>query len=789
MAEFDDNQTAVQYGESLLAGRESQQQKNKKRQKKIQRVNMVLAGVGIADKFMAKNAQKKVNTFTKNLTSEKAQALNDFKMASTFRTNELEKLKQDNPGLDFTNKSSWALKYDEDEPTRVLEAGAIYSALQKEYSQNLRAKYGKGAEGSIASEEKKAYDDEVLESTTRAFNSLVNKYTKYKPSLNTSADLIKSQYEDVIAEGAKQIMSARNTSSIRKLLGKFGIADKLSDDLSNVDLGGVNLNMNKKVWQEQAERKANIADAQAAYDEQVKNVPLKTVRINTALLANALNSQNKNFKTNFSSIEEVGRSYTEQMIKGTDTSPNRPSGIYGPGKNTRAKNIQSILINDQAPLAAIATTDKNVTATLSQLYDSLHAQEGTKGDGMGQIQMRFNYYLNIEAEKELKKLGTSAPDSRELVLTEEIFVTSLSKAITDLVTIGEKKSGGIMSSPLFKVTVKTNSEFVNGTPTKDVKTYKENLLKLQKNKSTLTTFKITKTDTGDFEVLYDPTGAIKPQTTEQFGKTFMNNIINANSNSERVSILNTMKEKVNPDHHPLLLNFYDEALETVNYGDSFDTSKSKYNPTPYLIEDNTIRTGRTENVSKLLNAHITAKKKDGTPRFLITNEEEAIDNLLDKFLRAVIQIESSGDSKAKSSESSASGLLQFLMPSEEYPNGSAIPALNRVEKYLGKREWGEELRKHGDASLLTAEQQVELFIGNILEKTVVVRDLDADGNIQYNKKGKILTKEMPGLGDELMQKVFDGDMEGMLEAYYMIHHTNPDKATREVAEREFKKYF
>ena len=269
----------------------------------------------------------------------------------------------------------------------------------------------------------------------------------------------------------------------------------------------------------------------------------------------------------------------------------------------------------------------------------------------------------------------------------------------------------------------------------------------------------------------------------------MNNIINANSNSERVSILNTMKEKVNPDHHPLLLNFYDEALETVNYGDSFDTSKSKYNPTPYLIEDNTIRTGRTENVSKLLNAHITAKKKDGTPRFLITNEEEAIDNLLDKFLRAVIQIESSGDSKAKSSESSASGLLQFLMPSEEYPNGSAIPALNRVEKYLGKREWGEELRKHGDASLLTAEQQVELFIGNILEKTVVVRDLDADGNIQYNKKGKILTKEMPGLGDELMQKVFEGDMEGMLEAYYMIHHTNPDKATREVAEREFKKYF
>ena len=197
--------------------------------------------------------------------------------------------------------------------------------------------------------------------------------------------------------------------------------------------------------------------------------------------------------------------------------------------------------------------------------------------------------------------------------------------------------------------------------------------------------------------------------------------------------------------------------------------------------DNTIRTGRTEDVSKLINAHL--------PRFIITNEEKSIDNLLNKFLPAVIEIESDGDPKAKSSISSASGLLQFLMPSKEYPNGSAIPALNRVEKYLGPREWGPELREHGDASLLTAEQQVELFIGNTLEKTVVIRDLDADGNIQYNKKGKILTKEMPGLGDTLMQKVFDGDMEGMLEAYYKIHHTNPDRATIKRAEKIFKKYF
>ena len=109
MAEFDDNQTAVEYGESLLASRASQQKKNKKRQKKIERAQMVLAGVSIADKFMAKNAQKKVETFTNNLNAEKARELNQLNLATSFKTNELDALQKVNPGLDYTNANSWNL--------------------------------------------------------------------------------------------------------------------------------------------------------------------------------------------------------------------------------------------------------------------------------------------------------------------------------------------------------------------------------------------------------------------------------------------------------------------------------------------------------------------------------------------------------------------------------------------------------------------------------------------------------------------------------------------------------
>ena len=747
MAEFDDNQTAVEYGESLLASRANQQKKNKKRQKKIERAQMVLAGVNIADKFMAKNAQKKVETFAQNLTSEKAQALNDFKLASTFRTNELEKLKQDNPGLDFNNESSWNLQYDENDPTKVTQAGAVYSALQKEYSQNLRAKYGKGAEGSIADTEKEAYDNEVLDSTTRAFNSLVNKYKRYKPSLNTSAELIKSQYEDVIAEGTKQIMSAQNTSSIRKLLGKFGIADKVSEDLVNVNLGGVNLKMNASVYAQQAKRKLEIETAQKNYDERIKNVPLRTVKINTASLENALSSQNDNFETNFSDIHTEGRSFVEQMSKGTDTTPNKPSGIFGPGKNTRAKKIQSILIDGEAILSAIPTANPKVVANLSQLYDSLHAT-GTD-NGMKEINMRFNYYLEIEANKKLNELGATAPDSRNLTLSDEQYVISLSKAITDLVTIGERKSNSLVNDPIFEVTVQSTVDFLNKTDLTDVTNQKNEMLEANKNKSKLATFDMKETTQGVLDVLSDPTNVFKPQTKDQFGKVFMNNIINANSDSERVIILNDMKKRFNPDDHPILFDFYDRALETVNYGDTFDTSKSMYDSKPYLNEDEKkkMTTYKTDtNTANLVNFHLD--------RLKIVDKETAINNLYDIFIPAVIEIESSGNPTAKNPNSTARGLFQFL-------EGSVEPALNRAEKYLGTLPWGKELRVHKDASKLTPVQQTILFVGDMLEKTG---------------------------SDSLMIRVFNGDIEGMIKAYEVLHHTAPDKATEDRAREIFNQY-
>ena len=70
MAEFDNNQSAIQYGESLLASRDSERKKQKKRKKRIDRVNMALAGVSIADSFLTRNAKQKVQTFTVNMQED-----------------------------------------------------------------------------------------------------------------------------------------------------------------------------------------------------------------------------------------------------------------------------------------------------------------------------------------------------------------------------------------------------------------------------------------------------------------------------------------------------------------------------------------------------------------------------------------------------------------------------------------------------------------------------------------------------------------------------------------------
>jgi hypothetical protein len=150
-----------------------------------------------------------------------------------------------------------------------------------------------------------------------------------------------------------------------------------------------------------------------------------------------------------------------------------------------------------------------------------------------------------------------------------------------------------------------------------------------------------------------------------------------------------------------------------------------------------------EKMKKLLDYHLN--------RMGIEDRETAEYNLLNVFMPTVLEMESSGDYQAANKVSTAKGGFQFV-------EGSVVPALNRLERRIGKQDWGTDLRKHKDASKLTPEQQQLLFMGDLLEK-----------------KGS----------DQYMKKVMQGDKQGSMDAYYKLHHTAPDAATKKRAEEIF----
>ena len=106
-------------------------------------------------------------------------------------------------------------------------------------------------------------------------------------------------------------------------------------------------------------------------------------------------------------------------------------------------------------------------------------------------------------------------------------------------------------------------------------------------------------------------------------------------------------------------------------------------------------------MQKLINFHLD--------RLGIEDKESATFNLKNVFMPTVLEMESSGDYQAANKVSTAKGGFQFI-------EGSVVPALNRLERRIGKQDWGSELRKHKDASKLSPEQQQLLFMADMLEK-------------------------------------------------------------------------
>ena len=160
-------------------------------------------------------------------------------------------------------------------------------------------------------------------------------------------------------------------------------------------------------------------------------------------------------------------------------------------------------------------------------------------------------------------------------------------------------------------------------------------------------------------------------------------------------------------------------------------------------------------INKLLDSHLD--------RLKIEDQDSAKDNLA-RFADFVGQVENSGKTYGGNKDSSAEGLYQFLTANhgeDGDANSSLEAAINRTAKYIGSQDWMKDADKTDSIDNLTREQQTLLFYGDMLEKSG---------------------------GDAMMRGVIEGGDREFLKAYYELHHTKPDAATIQRAERLIKDY-
>lgn len=122
---------------------------------------------------------------------------------------------------------------------------------------------------------------------------------------------------------------------------------------------------------------------------------------------------------------------------------------------------------------------------------------------------------------------------------------------------------------------------------------------------------------------------------------------------------------------------------------------------------------------------------------------------MEYFATKVGLIENNGKPVGNNPTSSAEGLYQFI-------DGSIEPAINRVCRTIPREPWMDEVIKTKSMNSLSRDQQTLMFIADILEKK---------GSSKYTKS------------------IMEGDRTAMVQAYFVLHHTNPDEATRKRAER------
>lgn len=323
----------------------------------------------------------------------------------------------------------------------------------------------------------------------------------------------------------------------------------------------------------------------------------------------------------------------------------------------------------------------------------------------GALDIEINKYFGMDSQAYIESLAAKEMEGIQTPVTLEEKIQKRIDELPEQTPAGAFLTGDSREQQIkFQETAKDNKE-----ERQDFRKKKNTLIQEIRNLSEDKTLPITRnlftlpSEKDDLEIKDENARYVTDLITEKY------NIDTNPNNLQRLSFDIT--------------NILEDNPET--YNEIMDIIKNKNNR-EYLesLKDEKKKTELSSNYenpeyNKLLDLHFD--------RLGIDSKELATRDL-NELSDFILEVESDGDFNAANPNSSARGGYQFI-------KGSVVPAINRLEKYLGPLPRFDEVRKTGDVRSLSSADQTLLFMGDILEKRgsdkLINKFLNAD-----NKKDK-----------------------------------------------------
>ena len=560
MAQFDPTQSSVQYGESLLASQQRERGKWKNRSRKIKTFKKVLGAIGVADMFLNRRAQEKVKTFTSNLEDEKANALNRLVNANKFRDNELAKLSAISSGVDFDDPSQWE------------EHGSVYNTLKKQESLAARSLLGYGSNEVIPATERERFENIVNKSTDRAWRSLRNKYYKHSDYLGKDKVKVERRYKRLLEDGTRQILSAKNTSSIRKLLAKFDIGTNVNADLEEIEAGGRKFYVDEKVAKDFRNQQAATTNAINLY---------KTGLSESAKRAAEEDNKSIDLGLKHSSGNNITKHPTAFKDYDTYFFPVKPDTgsivrkFTIPLNHENSKLLDSGLDTGDRRLANLESEDGTIYKH-SELYNALTP------DQKGEFYQAFNYFVGKALDERKVEGVETTPNNGELI--EAVYKAH------QLVRVTSVERAGLTGDRKFIFEIEKLSDYVKTQDGSEEEI--NNLITTGKQVSSITPSEPVIQMRDGVEIVRHPNGTF--QAVNEVYENFTKELETITTNADRATSLTEWKNNMPVAIHSQLEDIYNqERTYTMPVGIAGARFKDKY-PTEELQQEELKRRAEAE---------------------------------------------------------------------------------------------------------------------------------------------------------------------------------------------------